>query len=145
MTDERSIGPHEISYEADTGFIVFSMHGALEARHAQELRKITLEYETGYFPGKPGFTLVDCRKATGVTGEARKVLAEQGKEEPYESYLALYGGSFAFRAVINLVLKAVRLAGSAKLVAAAIGSEEEARTWLREQKRAWLARATASG
>ncbi|HVJ25922.1 MAG TPA: hypothetical protein VM493_00210 [Vicinamibacterales bacterium] len=47
--------------------------------------------------------------------------------------------SFLHRSMFNLILKAVSLTTSIKVLSKSFAEEREARAWLTEQRRAWLA------
>ena len=73
-----------------------------------------------------------------MTSEARQVIAKTGFVSG-EAYVAVFGAPFAYRVILNLVFRAVALSTD-KMKAIAIVDEGEARAWLTEKKRAYLAR-----
>ena len=56
-----------------------------------------------------------------------------------EAYIASYGGSFAFRAICNLVIKGLQLVVSGFHITLE-PDERAARAWLSERRREYLAR-----
>ena len=90
-------------------------------------------------PGEPDFFLADWREATGVTNEARKVLATRDVRRD-DIFIVAFGASFGFRVVANLIFSAIGLLSSTKVVASFKSTEPEARAWLVEKKAAYFAR-----
>ncbi|HVJ93937.1 MAG TPA: hypothetical protein VM580_29310 [Labilithrix sp.] len=144
MSEKKKFGRHEIGYEADTGFVSIVLNGTLGESDAAEIISTTTTYEQTFYLGQPTFMIVDTRKAGGVTSEARKYMASSGGQNANQAFVVIFGGSFAIRTMMNLVFKAVEFASSTKLTAAALSTEAEARTWLSDQKRAFLARSPAT-
>ena len=131
MNQKHSVGPHEVEFEHDTGFIVMRQSGELTAEHAKQI--------TAHFVGlglddKPTFLLIDNRNATGMTPEARKAFGESKVSRAgQKSYLGIFGGTFAFRVMANLVMTAMKLAGQ-DFVGTMAADEAAARAWLTKQK-----------
>ena len=135
-TNIRQAGPHEITYDPATGLLHTRVRGELSGPDAAALIDFAIERNP---LGEPLLVIADFQNATGFTREARRVLGN-GRLVSHELYGALVGGSFAFRAILNLVLKALSLATTATFVAASFADEAEARAWLTEQRRGRLAR-----
>ena len=131
-----AIGPHEIWFEPDTGFIGVVQVGTLDGAHATSMVEHLAEYAKR--SGGATFVIGDDRRAMGLTREARSVFVSSDVVRS-ECHVALFGASFAFRAVVNLFVKALTLTGS-KFVIHAEADEAKARAWLAEQRRAYLAR-----
>ncbi|HVJ88876.1 MAG TPA: STAS/SEC14 domain-containing protein [Labilithrix sp.] len=139
MTERKKFGPHQLWYEPDTGFICVVQVGTMGEEEARELVDFVLE-QAAQTPGEPTFTLTDNRRATGLTSGARKVMTTSRQADTFEGYIAMFGTSFAMRAVTNLLFKAVAFAGVSKLTVNAFSTEAEARAWLTEHRLAYLAR-----
>ena len=136
--DSTTIGPHELRYERDSGFIVLVHHGVLEPAHIVELTETMDRWVDRYQPGGALFIVVDVRNSGGITSEARERAAVSGLRNA-ESYVAVFGASFAIRVVLNLVFKAIALTSKTSFFTIK-GTEEEARAWLAEHHRARSAR-----
>jgi hypothetical protein len=137
-TDDATwtIGPHDIRYEAETGFIVFQTRGVVDSQHSKEI----LEFFSlcAQRSGVPPFVLVDCRDATTVTAESRSIFS--ASEIMREGcHCSMFGASFAFRTVITLFTKALTLTGS-DFITNSVADEPTAREWLADKRREYLAR-----
>lgn len=130
MSNSIAVGPHEVRYEPDTGFVFVRHEGVLEAADAPALLDACAKFAR---PGEPVFMLADDRRATGITPEARRILSSSGNVGD-RLYLAIFGGNFAFRAIANLVFKAMTIS-SKKMIAVMVSDEAEAREWLVKQQR----------
>lgn len=132
---KRRIGHHELWYESDTGFI-----GVV---HVGELDKAAAVAWAEYFvtcvknSGQPAFVIVDDRKATGMTSEARRIIVDSELVRS-DFHVAGFGMTFTYRAFINFFSRALALAGS-KVVVKMMSDEAMAREWLTERRRAHLA------
>ena len=136
MTDGKTTkSAHELRYEAETGFFVFVQRGAMSAEDAQ---KLLVTFRDAARAGEATFTLSDARNAGSPTPEARKIVAEAASDLG-ESYLAAFGGTFATRVVQTMLFKAVSIL-SPRYVMAVFADETEARAWLSDKRRAYLAR-----
>jgi len=138
MTDRTKIGSHELSYEAETGFLVYVQNGRLSDTEAPLLREAILRYVATYYSDKPCFALFDCRNGQRATTEARKTMASRWPDA-FEAHVVMFGASLVLRSFANLGFMAARLASS-KLNLTAVATEDEARALLTEQKRAYDAR-----
>jgi len=144
MTAERErIGKQEVWFDDSSGFIYLIHTGTLDADEARVLNERVASYVNTHTPGEPPFMLVDNRRATGFTGEARKIMSSAPTLRD-EVYVALFGASFAIRAVLNLLFRAVTLSSSSKSVVTALPTEAEAREWLTEQRRLFRTRKAKS-
>lgn len=143
MGNEASVKQVEVWYEAATGFIVVAyppgiMDKTAAVRLGDLLNPLLVE-TTGR--GEAVFVLINQRHATGMSMDARKVLAEAGRTQlPMlkQAYVASFGGSVAFRVLANLI---IRLFGSKRLQVRMESDEETARAWLTTQRRAYFAEA----
>ena len=133
---KRKIGQHEMWYEPDTGFTFFVHVGTIDGAEAAEMNVQFAELSKS--SGEPIFLLADDRKATGINGEARRMLLES-EAVRNDFHVGLFGLSFALSAVIKLFSKALAVQGY-NYVLNAVEDEVTARAWLTEQRRAYLAR-----
>jgi hypothetical protein len=124
---------HEWRYEEDTGFIFARTNGTTDESDA--VRYIEL-YARDVPAGEPGFMLCDNRNATDLTAGARKRYAKEW--HPTQVYLAGYGQSFASRVVFNALMQGLALLRPQYCVTM-VATEEEARAWLTDKRRAYLA------
>ena len=146
----------EIWHEADTGFICARIAGRMEKEDAVLLVGTITSFLTDVLgPRKPYYVLIDIRHATGVSPEARKFFGDAPKASAAARELelgqraAIFGGSFAFRTLANLIMRALSVAkaltakGDERLEAKWTMEADEgaARAWLTEQRRADRARA----
>jgi hypothetical protein len=145
MSSEGKVERSAVRYEPETGFIcVVYPPGRFEEDMARDVIANIMEHHRSECPGQPAFLLIDARYVTGISPEARKVVASARYEDPRnldetKTYLANFGGSFAFRALANLVVKALMLV-STEMIATVEADEASARAWLSEQRRTYLAR-----
>ena len=137
--DETRTDKLKVWFEEDTEFLcVVYPAGRLEGETARELMEKLIPYQVGR--GKePSFILVDARHLTGISPEARKAFGEARFSDARGlSYIATFGGSFAFRALANLVIKALMLV-SKQMVLTLEVDEAAARAWLAEHRRNYFA------
>ncbi|HVJ88870.1 MAG TPA: hypothetical protein VM580_03640 [Labilithrix sp.] len=132
----REIGPHEVWFEPEAGFVGSIQNGRLEEEHATEL----VAYFSTHSNDGDGstFLILDARKATGHSADARNVF--MGSEVLRKDFhVAMFGPSFALRSFINVITKGLVLTGY-KISMHAAADEESARAWLRGERRAYVAR-----
>ena len=127
----ETFGQHELWYEKETGLVCIVHIGTMNGIDAQPLCDRVAEYAEEY--GMPIFSLVDNRRATGFTNEARKIMVEAAPMR--EMIVALYGASFVIQTLLNMLFRASRAAKLSKSIVTACNSESEARAWLAEQQR----------
>ncbi|HVJ92512.1 MAG TPA: hypothetical protein VM580_22075 [Labilithrix sp.] len=139
MKDFVRIGKHSVGFDPETGFIHICHVGTMNGPEMVELADRIAYYVNTFHPGEARFELVDNRKSTGFTREAREALRNHpmGRED---NFLALWGASIGVRTVINLMFKALSLVNASKTVATAKATEAEAREWLTEQRNAYRSR-----
>ena len=125
---------HEFRHESETGFLYFVHNGTMTSQDATTMLSF---YKEQVSAGDAGFIIADNRKAKTITSEARKVCVNAGL--PGEIYLALFGGSFAFRGVAQLLFSAMKMT-TGSFEGTAVVDEAEARAWLTEKRRSYLAR-----
>jgi hypothetical protein len=143
MIYETKSGPLELRFEEVTGF-VFLVYppGQIEADSAA----IVIEALTRRLAetGEPTFVLVDGRRLTGISSEARKVFGGSAHDAPKstrtQSYVSAFGGTVVYRTLSNLVIKAAAMLISTQTVMRLDADEAGSRAWLTEQRRAYLAR-----
>jgi len=98
----KMIGRHQIRYEPETGFICLRSRGIVDAQHVEQMLAVV----EAYAGDEPAFVLADDREVAGLTKDARALLA---KRVGRESYVATFGGSFAFRAIANVIVRGLQL------------------------------------
>jgi len=111
--DTDTKGKLTVRYEPDTGFICLAYPTKVID---EEVALLLLESIGPYqvmadASGDPTFILSDARELTGMTAEARKVFA--GTRNPSlkhpQSYIASFGGGFAFRSLAYVVANGLLL------------------------------------
>lgn len=130
MSDDIVIGESVVRYEPDTGFIFVAQVGTFDEATAPLLLEAVRRFTK---PNTPTFLIADGRRGTGISSEARKIFT-QSDAMGERLYLAVYGASFAFRVIVNLVFKAVSFTSSDQLIAVMVSDEAEARAWLTKKK-----------
>ena len=140
MNKVTRTGTHEIRYEDETGFIVIMHVGTMGPEDVLVMAKAIEDYSKLAPPGDPAYILADNRYATAMSREARQVIAKTGFVSG-EAYVVVFGAPFAYRVILNLVFRAVALTTD-KMKAIAISEEAEAREWLEDKRRAFIARKT---
>ena len=134
MREIETLSETRFRYEPDTGFLCFVHSGSLDQTVA---RQMIAEFEKFAVPGESVFILADNRNATDTTASARKIFAQY--HLPVEVNFAGFGAPFAFRTVVNMLFKAM-LVVSPRFAGAVFAEEAEARNWLAEKRRAYLAK-----
>jgi len=139
LAEKTQIGPHRFWFEPDTNFVVIEHVGTIdEAEATALLEQLT---RTRLKPGDAAFYLADHRRAKGVTKEARKVFASSTSAmmRGDDLYVATFGATLPERILFNLFFQGLALTMSSKVDGRAVIAEEDARAWLSEQRRRWLA------
>jgi hypothetical protein len=141
MVETVAVGTHAVSYEEESKFICFAHVGELTEADAVTICDAIGQFANKVPADQPTFILADNRKAGSVTKEARQVIVERTKGGVMhdEAYVALYGGSFASRIFINMLMKVMSLA-TTKMVVHNLATQAEARAWLNDQRTALLSR-----
>jgi len=134
VTETAKTFKHEWRHEPDTGFIFTAIIGTMDEADALEF---IARYDKDIPPGEPCFMIADDRRATNMTAGARRAFAKLWK--PGDVYLAAFGPSFAYRAVLNLFLKGMPFI-MPQFTGTVVADEADARVWLHEKKRAYYAR-----
>ncbi|HVJ94810.1 MAG TPA: hypothetical protein VM580_33715 [Labilithrix sp.] len=125
---------HEWRFEQDTGFIYAVTNGRIELADAVEFIRL---FERDVPRGAAAFMLGDNRRATEMSLAARRAFASDWK--PGEMYIAAFGQSAVYRIILNMFLKGLSIIRP-NFTAAMFAEEAEAREWLTEKRRAYLAR-----
>ncbi|HVJ91141.1 MAG TPA: hypothetical protein VM580_15165, partial [Labilithrix sp.] len=107
----------EICIEPETHFICVTLLGRIQKADALMLMQ-TITAHVSNFQEKPDpyYILVDIRRANSLTADARKAFADSANTSPKTRSLqnarriAVFGGSFAFRTLTQLILKALSVA-----------------------------------
>ena len=132
MMETAKTFKHDWRYDPETGIIRVVPNGPIDAADASELMRLRARDVP---KGEAAFFMSDNRNVE-LTSEARKVLATEW--EIGETYYAGWGAAFAQRSMLNLFMKALSLRYPVK--ADMFAEETAARTWLLEQRHAYLAR-----
>ena len=145
MSKQTRVGQVEVRRESETGFIsiVFPL-GVIDETEALRARALsTALIRDCWRQGESAFLICDNRRVTGTSAEARRVFADNDREEiDREMYIAIFGGSFAVRAFGNMIMKALELV-TKKVVATIEAEEPQARAWLTTQRESYFARRRA--
>ncbi|HVJ92981.1 MAG TPA: hypothetical protein VM580_24435 [Labilithrix sp.] len=135
MTHEILIREHAVRYEPDTGFLSYAFSGYVEESDILQMTEAMHKLEREHAPpDRPLFILVDHRKTTGVSSGARRASSLGRDERPV--YVAMFGMSLALRTFLKIVLKGLQLVNNT-MTATAVATDEEARAWLSERRRAF--------
>lgn len=105
----------------------------LEPEAVEAMRSITDELRARH--GGSVMLLVDLRNANTVTPAARKKLVEVSRDSPWAA-TAMVGASFKMRVLAELISKAVQLIMPGRAKSEFFDTEEQAMTWLGQQRAA---------
>jgi hypothetical protein len=130
---ETMIGPHKFR-TSDDGICALDLIGTFEAAEAREFVKEMHRYQEKH---PKSALLVVMNKARTVAPDARKLIIAGVREKQYG--VCFVGASFAMRALVGLMLNAVRLLGEA-LPHAFVDTEDEGRKWARAMFPEWKPR-----
>ena len=136
MIDKTKVGEHELWFEPEFGLTHIVYRGMLNEVEVIEMEAVTAKWQK---TTEPSFYLIDNRSSTGITREGRKAIAKTSGARSGEVFCAIFGAAFALRVLLNLMFKAMELTSS-KTATRFTVDEAEARAWLAERKRAYLAR-----
>ncbi|HVJ93761.1 MAG TPA: hypothetical protein VM580_28355 [Labilithrix sp.] len=133
------VGQHEVWIEPDSGFVCETVRGSMTTAEMLEISKMAIRLARDADPNA-AFYLVDARAQKTMAGQdRRKVMAELAAISSSENYVAVFGGNLVSRTFASVVFK-----GIAKLTNKFLGyyaaGESDARIWLAERRRAYLAR-----
>lgn len=122
------LGQHRLWHKGDVLGIHFGGHITLD--DCVELRRVIehLGREVGHT-----FLLVDMRESVTLSPEARQFMARWNREssEQLLAGTAMYGISFAMRAIVTLTLNAIKFLGKSERTATVfVKDEAEARRWI---------------
>jgi aminoglycoside phosphotransferase family enzyme len=122
------LGQHRLWHKGDVLGIHFGGHITLA--DCIELRGLIeqLGREVGYT-----FLLVDMHESASIAPEARKYMARWNRESTEEllAGTAMYGISFAMRAIVTLTLNAIKFLGKKERTQTVfVKDEAEARRWI---------------
>jgi hypothetical protein len=124
MSTSFTVGRHECWQEEDLFGVRF--HGPILGDDARGLLALL-----GKLLEERGRCLLlgDMRDMTGFDSSARREVAHWNRDHKLTG-VAVYGGSFAIRAVSMLALKAIKLLGRDPDEVVFVADEAEARRWL---------------
>jgi hypothetical protein len=124
------LGTHTLTQDGEQLRLWF--HGPLTLPQAQQLRARIEELTR---VGRC-FMLVDMSELTTMEPDARRFLSDWGRaSDMHISGAALFGTSFAMRAMTTLILSAIRVLGQREIHVVFVRDEAEARAWLAERTR----------
>lgn len=121
-----SIGQHELRLQGD--LVSLYIHGPLTVADIQGLREVLVVVmaEVGHC-----FLIADMTDATAVDHEARKYMAEWSRQNTdWVAGTAVFGVSFAMRALLSLTLKAIKILGTQQVEFVFVKDEAEATRWI---------------
>lgn len=126
--NQIKLGDHTVVFEPpDLIFVTF--RGVIRAKEAATYVMVRDELSRG---ASSVLTLVGVREAVTFEPAARKIVAEVDDARPTAT--AIYGGSFAFRVVADMVSHAARIVAKRKLTTNFFADEPSARAWLAEMR-----------
>ncbi len=111
-----------------------SFEGSISEADLRELRvaMASVTHELGRC-----FMITDMSLCTGIDAAARKYMAEWSKDRvDVIAGTAVYGLSFATRAITMLAINAIKLLGQKQVDVVFLKDEAEARRWVEEQRAA---------
>jgi hypothetical protein len=123
-------GPHRYRVEGD--HIHWESQGAVEPEQAHVFARLLLSVS-----GQHGraYCIVDARRMQPVPAESRRVYIEYLKQHNPRFALAIYGAPLPIRVAGMLLINAARLLALPPLNVRYTATEEEARSYLDEQRR----------
>ncbi|MFP2931323.1 STAS/SEC14 domain-containing protein [Pyxidicoccus sp. 3LG] len=117
--------------EPDT--VRLALVGVYDAKLLEESRALVLELQKRY---PTLYLIMDARQGAGMSADVRKLLSSDENYMPYAASV-MYGTGFAMRTMINMMVRAGSLLGrTSSRPFAMVGTEEEARAWVAEQREA---------
>lgn len=135
MEDRITLGEHALRYEPPD-LLFLDWRGTLEASDIETLSSFT---ETARErSGAPLYLVVDARAARGISGAARKGVSNLARRKYWHATLC-HGADFKLRVLIELIVNAVNLLVKEPLPLVFVGSEAEARDWVRARREAGAA------
>jgi len=124
------LGPHTMQLRAD-GICVTTLVGVLESpeadRFAQEMRKYQEQHPNAIL-------ILDMTRAESVRPESRKLIIAGVRARPYP--VCFIKASFALRALMGLMLNAIRILGT-PMPHAFVDTEDEALAWGKQTLATW--------
>ncbi len=135
MVAPTAIGRHEVWRTGDVVGMRFK--GPLGREDIAAMRVLTGEVLQEV---EHCFLLADLRECSSIEPEARKAMAQWSKDRTQQiSGTAVYGVSFAMRALVTLTLNAIRFIGAQPVEVVLVKNEAEALRYV-EQRRVALGR-----
>lgn len=128
-TQTLHVGPNSVTFEPpDTICLVVS--GYVDGAIAKALIEQLVQWSANmpYL-----LVIMNVANLSSLSTEARKVLTSNGHRMPARA-LALYGGSFSTRVMLDLMDRASWLLGSRNRMAKHWPDEESARAWVNEMR-----------
>lgn len=131
VTTPAFIGRHDLRRQGD--LLSLHLHGPLVVTDMQQLRDVLnlVMAEVGHC-----FLTADLSGATTIDADTRKYMAEWSKQNTdWVAGTAVYGVSFAMRALLTLTLKAIKFLGTQQVDFVFVEDEAAALRWIDAKRR----------
>ncbi|MBZ5715792.1 STAS/SEC14 domain-containing protein [Nannocystis pusilla] len=124
MATRTASEPLQLTREADLVHLKF--RGPFVLEHAKTVHEYLAQImaETGRC-----YLLADMSQMNGIPTDTRRYVGEWHKQHTV-SGVAVYGASFATRAIATLMFQAVRIVGAQQIEMEFLRDEAEARRWI---------------
>ena len=130
MADTATFGRHSLRCDGELVSVKFV--GTITRADAVKLREVL---NTVFHSEERCFLLANMREGTGIDPEARKYMAEWSKTPSQRmAGTAVFGMSFAARAIVMLMVNAIKVLGNLKSDVTFVKDEAEAREWIERQR-----------
>lgn len=131
MNDWQPAGPHRYLVEGD--FVRWESHGPMHPEQAHTFAQLLLRVS-----GEHGraYCIADGRDMQPVPAESRRIYIDYIKRHKPSFALAIYGAPLPIRVAGMLVVHAARMLSLPTLYVRYFSTEEEARSYLDEQREA---------
>ncbi|WP_240360497.1 STAS/SEC14 domain-containing protein [Pyxidicoccus caerfyrddinensis] len=133
-----TLGPHKMWFEEPDTVRLVTV-GIYDMKLLEESNALVRELKKNH----PTLYLIsDSRQGTGMSADVRKLLGENQDLMPYAASV-MFGSSFAMRTMVNMMIRAGELMGKkGGIPFAMVGTEEEAKAWVAEQREAAKSKAS---
>jgi hypothetical protein len=142
MSDWHKLGAHR--YRVIDGIVWLEAHGEFSVADGYELVDMLVKLQAA----RPDCgVLIDVRGGISMPAATRKVMAERAGEGPMPIPMAVIGASLPVRAMMTLLMNAIRVILRRNVPTAFLATPEEAVPWLRaraEDRAAQLAALAAA-
>jgi|RhiMethySRZTD1v2_1073278.scaffolds.fasta_scaffold05773_14 hypothetical protein len=124
------LGPHTMELGAD-GVCVMTLVGVLELQEAQRFAQEMTAFQDRH---PKAILVLNMAEVATVKPESRKAIMTGVRERPYP--VCFIQASFALRALMGLMLNALRILGS-PMPHAFVDTEKEGRAWAKTVQATW--------